>query len=417
MSYLSRAGFGLALGFVAALTLHDMSPAFGQDRTGGANNSNTLSYLFPDLINLPNTTALTLRIGWYGLSRFSPRNASYSLNLRNNQFEGDGKFKLAWASAARTIAIPRELVQPFFATANKVEMIERQYVPRFTHTDDYPSIGVEVQTLQGALKIWTASQPEPHYIAGVETYEDRAPWAIEYLGRTFVVTTSDLDQAIHPLEQFLRTKDDEVFKNLADRIISADPSFCVQLLGDGATADAAITACTGAIASNKYSGRNLATFYGIRGSAYLIKGDNDHAIADLSEAIRLDPANANNFYPRCRARALDGKDLNGALADCNESLRSRPNNGYVLNSRGLVEFKLGAFDAAISDYNAAVAQNAKDADSLYARGVAKLKNGDTAGGNADIAAAKAIKPNIAAVSAGYGITVGATGANAESEHK
>ena len=86
---------------------------------------------------------------------------------------------------------------------------------------------------------------------------------------------------------------------------------------------------------------------------------------------------------------MDGKDLNGALADCSESLRLRPNDGNTLNSRGLVQFKLAAFDAAIADYNAAVAQNLEDADSLYARGVAKLKKGDTAGGNADIAAAKA----------------------------
>jgi tetratricopeptide (TPR) repeat protein len=104
---------------------------------------------------------------------------------------------------------------------------------------------------------------------------------------------------------------------------------------------------------------------------------------------------------------LDGKDLNGALADCNESLRLRPNDGNTLNSRGLVDFKLGAFDAAIADYNAAVAQNANDADSVYARGVAKLKKGDSAGGNADIAAATAIKPGIAAISAGYGITADA----------
>lgn len=120
---------------------------------------------------------------------------------------------------------------------------------------------------------------------------------------------------------------------------------------------------------------------------------------------------------RGRGRALEGKDLNGALADCNESLRLRPNDGNVLNSRGLVEFKLGAFDAAIADYNAAVAQNAKDADSLYARGVAKLKKGDAAGGNADIAAATAIKPAVAAVSAGYGITLDVAGANAAPEHK
>lgn len=42
-----------------------------------------------------------------------------------------------------------------------------------------------------------------------------------------------------------------------------------------------------------------------------------------------------------------------------------------------------------------------DAGSLYARGVAKLQSRDANGDNVDIAAAKAIQPNIAEVYAGY----------------
>jgi hypothetical protein len=51
------------------------------------------------------------------------------------------------------------------------------------------------------------------------------------------------------------------------------------------------------------------------------------------------------------------------------------------NSRG--------FDEAIADYDAALKLNPKMAASLYGRGLAKQKNGDQAGGDADIAAAKA----------------------------
>ena len=65
--------------------------------------------------------------------------------------------------------------------------------------------------------------------------------------------------------------------------------------------------------------------------------------------------------------------------------------------------KLGTFDRAIADYGSAVAQNPKDAGSLYGRGVAKLKSGNTADGNADITAAKAIRPDIAEVYSGYGV--------------
>ena len=99
-----------------------------------------------------------------------------------------------------------------------------------------------------------------------------------------------------------------------------------------------------------------------------------------------------------------GSDLQAALADCNESLRLKPDDANTLNSRGLVQLKLGAYDRAIADYSAAIAQNAKDAGSLYARGIAKLKSGDTDAGNADIAAAKAIKSDVPEEYAGYGVT-------------
>jgi hypothetical protein len=48
--------------------------------------------------------------------------------------------------------------------------------------------------------------------------------------------------------------------------------------------------------------------------------------------------------------------------------------------------------------------DAKLATALYGRGSAKLKKGDTEGGNADIAAATAIEPKIAERMAEYGLT-------------
>ena len=62
-----------------------------------------------------------------------------------------------------------------------------------------------------------------------------------------------------------------------------------------------------------------------------------------------------------------------------------------------------ALPQALADYDAALAQNAKDADSLYGRGLAKLRSGDTARGNADLAAAKTIDGGIAETFARYGV--------------
>jgi hypothetical protein len=46
------------------------------------------------------------------------------------------------------------------------------------------------------------------------------------------------------------------------------------------------------------------------------------------------------------------------------------------------------FDESIADYDAALRINPKQAESLYGRGTAKLRQGDSAGGNADIITAK-----------------------------
>ena len=61
-------------------------------------------------------------------------------------------------------------------------------------------------------------------------------------------------------------------------------------------------------------------------------------------------------------------------------------------------------DDAVADYDEALKLNPKQAGSLYGRGLAKLKKGDAGGGEADIAAAKAIQADIAEEFARYGVT-------------
>ena len=55
---------------------------------------------------------------------------------------------------------------------------------------------------------------------------------------------------------------------------------------------------------------------------------------------------------------------------------------------------MGKYDEAIADYNAALADRPEEGRSLYGRGMAKRRKGDYAEGNVDIAAARAIRPNI-----------------------
>ncbi len=73
-----------------------------------------------------------------------------------------------------------------------------------------------------------------------------------------------------------------------------------------------------------------------------------------------------------------------------------------MESRGLIFLKMTNFDAAVSDYEAALRRNPSLAGALYGRGMAKLKNED-ATGEADIAAAKALQADIAEEYARYGM--------------
>jgi len=106
---------------------------------------------------------------------------------------------------------------------------------------------------------------------------------------------------------------------------------------------------------------------------------------------------------RCWARALEGKDLDRALDDCNFAVRKEPKVAAFLDSRGLVYLRQGKYDKAISDYEAALALNPKIAWALYGRGLARQHLGQTAAGQADIGAAEALAPRIAEEAASHGI--------------
>ena len=72
---------------------------------------------------------------------------------------------------------------------------------------------------------------------------------------------------------------------------------------NGLSADARLTACTHALKS-KQPPETSAFLYVNRGLAYAAKDDNEHAIADYTEAIHLAPDNAQAFLNRGVAYAL-----------------------------------------------------------------------------------------------------------------
>jgi tetratricopeptide (TPR) repeat protein len=167
----------------------------------------------------------------------------------------------------------------------------------------------------------------------------------------------------------------------------------------GVTPELRIDSCTAVLQAGRQSSKQLAYTYRERGLAFFSKRDYERAIQDYDQAINLDSRFSDAFDNRCWTQMVIGK-LD--VKDCKESLRLRPNFAPTLNSLGFVYLKQGKLDDAIATYNTALQINPKSAYSLYGRGMAKLKKGDAAAGNADIAASKTIK-DLTEELTGYGV--------------
>ena len=113
-----------------------------------------------------------------------------------------------------------------------------------------------------------------------------------------------------------------------------------------ASGDEAIAACTGAINSDRYSGRQLATLFNIRCFEWNRKQESDKAIADCSQAIRLNPDYANPLFNRGNAYRAKGQ-YDRAIEDFDQAIRYNPNHTNAINNRGNTYYIKGQYDRAI----------------------------------------------------------------------
>ncbi len=101
----------------------------------------------------------------------------------------------------------------------------------------------------------------------------------------------------------------------------------VDTAADRATCEAAIgvsavAACTRAIASDRFAGRELARLYGQRGDELRRIGSLDAALADFDRAIGLDPDDLHAWYKRADTHR-DRGEFDFAIADYSDGDRAR----------------------------------------------------------------------------------------------
>ena len=134
--------------------------------------------------------------------------------------------------------------------------------------------------------------------------------------------------------------------------------------------------------------------YKERGRAYAYAADYGHAIADFSEAIRLDPKTAKGYVNRAIAYT-QAKDDEHALADLDEAIRIDPQNANAYVSRGLSYARRHDFPRAIGDLNTAIRIDPHAANAFNARGSIYIAERDIDRAIADVSEAIRLDPKLA----------------------
>ena len=161
--------------------------------------------------------------------------------------------------------------------------------------------------------------------------------------------------------------------------------------------DLAIAECTEAIRLDP----NNAWGYCLRGDAHLGKGDYNSAIADYTQAIQLEPNQARAYFGRGEAY-LSKRDYDSAIADYTEAIRLDPKNAAAYSRRGDAYGCKGDYDSAIADYTQAIRLDPEYAWAYSRRGDAYRGKGDYDSAIADYTQAIRLDPKNAWAYTGRG---------------
>lgn len=154
-------------------------------------------------------------------------------------------------------------------------------------------------------------------------------------------------------------------------------------------------ACSSLISSGGYSGDRLAILLTSRGAAWRAEGDTERALADQTEAIRIQPSSAILHFNRAVTKHA-GEEWRSAVEDYDKAIELAPDFALALKNRGDAHVQLEDYASAIADYDRVLALAPDTAEVLVRRGLARLETGDADGRNADLRDARFIDARLVA---------------------
>jgi tetratricopeptide (TPR) repeat protein len=210
----------------------------------------------------------------------------------------------------------------------------------------------------------------------------KADLALVYNNRGLVyLKTGDYDQAITDFSQTLKLISDA---NDSSQNIRQDSSE----LGTFKSSDREFP-----IVSFLSTGVSDYVVYVNRGGAYFSKGDNDRALADFNQAIKLQPDFTFAYFNRA-AVYFTKQDYDRALADLNQTIKLQPNLALAYIKRGSVYYFKSDLDSALADLNQAIKLQPNSAFFYSIRGEIYTNRDDADRAIADLNQAIKLQPDL-----------------------
>jgi len=227
------------------------------------------------------------------------------------------------------------------------------------------------------------------------------------LGSTYRFTTNAIrvETAIHASIPRLMVRNDQEFKSMAEALANQKTVIRTAKYG----------------VSENVTPQTAGTFLD-RGILFASRGDYEMAIADFTEAIRLNPNMASAYMLRARAIYASVSNItnvsenfsgvgstitkegqlsagqiaayNRAIEDLTQVIRLEPDNAKAYVERGRVNADKADYDRAIADYNQAIRINPDYSDAYNNRGVVYVSKGDLDRAIEDYTHAIRLSPNI-----------------------
>lgn len=141
-----------------------------------------------------------------------------------------------------------------------------------------------------------------------------------------------------------------------------------------------------------------------RGILHMKMGNEALANADFDQA-RKTAKTASQLNNVAWELATRGVALGTALAIVDEAIAQKSDNYRFIDTKAFILLRLGQYREAVEQYDAALIHGPRQPTSLFGRGIAKRRAGQTSAGDADLKAARAVQANIDAEFAAMGVGI------------